>query len=58
LEKIKQITVDIRLKLREGQVLLDGQLYVTRQQSFDVYQSVFHPVAEGGHVVAEEYAEY
>lgn len=58
LEKIKQITVDIWLKLWEGQVLLDSQLYVTCQQSFDVYQSVFHPVAEGGHAVAEENAEY
>lgn len=58
LKKIKQITVNIRLKLREGQVLLDGQLYVTRQQSFNVDQRVFHPVTEGGHAIAKEYAKY
>jgi len=58
LEKKIQITVDIQLKLAEGQILLDGQMYVTRQQSLDSNQRVFHTVAEGGHPVTEEYAKY
>jgi len=52
------ITVDIWLKLQEGQFLLNSQLYVTIQHYFDVVQFTFHPVDEDGHVVVKEYAEY